>query len=63
MLINLLLVTAKIIGSKALLNLTFKALDEIAKKTDNKIDDEIVESVKIILIQNFNEKKELKCRK
>ena len=43
----------KIIGTQNLLMISFRALEEIAKKTDNNIDNEVVESVKFILLKNF----------
>jgi hypothetical protein len=61
---NFVLLFAKILGSKALLDLALRTLDEVAKKTDNKIDDEVVTVVKSILIENYKEKKEMpRCRK
>lgn len=61
--INVLLFLAKAAGTETLLKLAFYSLDQLAKKTDNKIDDEIADAVKFVLIDNLKEKKGIRNAK
>ncbi len=55
---TVILAALKFIGTQALIDIAFKALEEVAKNTDNAIDDEIVSSIKSIVVRNVEEKKD-----